>query len=409
MKGSQRASSFAYVFLLGGLDPNNITPFRGYLYNILVATHTLRTTGSQADIVVLIQTRPPAGNNHNHNHNRTLPAPWSDVLESKLGIRLQYLEEPAANDKQSFLSVMLQKFQILKMTQYQRILFLDADIVPFCNLDYLFHASLSGVIQPNLVLAGSDAPAAGNFFLLTPHAVDYDLLETRIVQPTLAQPWNGTRGWGYALDKTDDPPWERLALGGSKFIRHYWPWSWHEKGRDWNFHGGPADQGLLYHWVKYIKRNVTIAIGAVVETWRDNSTTGTFMDRPMLVSRSSRHPLHDMSCRRQLLRKHDYPFRSKEGTKAPYSDYEHNKKIWERRSPPLYRFQTSSSMSSSSLYGAKTPAQFWFRSLQLLDQQLNLQVDWDHWLEHIGNKERPLGTAPKLQDLEAVSSSSSSP
>ena len=115
------SSPFAYAFLLGGLDPSNLTPYRGYLYNIAVATHVLRSEGSTADIVVLIQIAPQAQADR-------LPDKETRFFEQDLGIRLHYL--PSSNRQhQSFLSIMLQKFRILQMTQYERVLFLDADIV----------------------------------------------------------------------------------------------------------------------------------------------------------------------------------------------------------------------------------------------------------------------------------------
>ena len=380
LPSNDATSRFAYVFLLGGLDPNNMTPFLGYLYNILVAAFTLRSTGSQADIVLLIQPRKPS--------MKLLPK-WTSLLESSMGIKVQYVMDHQ-EEQQSFFSVMLQKFKILQMTQYKRVLFLDADIVPFCNLDYLFEASMSGIIQPNFVLAGSDAPAAGNFFLLEPAAGDYETLITQIVKPTLDRgKWDGKRGWGHEIDEND--PWERLAYGGSKFVRRTLPW-WHEKGRHWDFHGGPADQGLLYHWVKYVKRNVTIAVGPMVETWKDNSfTDGVLVDQPVLVNRTSSHPLQLQSCRRHV----PIRFHSKEGTTVPYSDYEHNKKIWERGMLPS---------DISNRFDASSPAQYWFHVLSILDQQFDLQINWARWMDHIGNKKRPLGTKPSLHDLESASS-----
>ena len=440
-------SPFAYVFLLGGLDPKYITPFRGYLYNIMIATNTLRSSGSQADIVLLIQPLYP-------NKNQTLSLWWENLLQNDLGIKIQYLDNTELQQNQqqehhqqtSFFSVMLQKFKVLQMTQYQRILFLDGDIVPFCNLDYLFEASMKGIIQPQFVLAGSDAPAAGNFFLITPKIGDYELLLQQIVLPTIQRhqqqqhvssvsslTWNGEIGWGYKIPYGDE--WERLSFGGSKFIRHYWPWQWHEKGRHWNFHGGSADQGLLYHWVKYVKRNVTIAIGPIIETWMDNNNKnhnkndklGLLVDQPILVNRTLHHPLHDMSCRRRRRNiqqgqtrtrtttktrffsrtggnnnkddDDDFQFQSKEGLTVPYSDYEHNKKIWEKPYPSSSSSSFSTTTTIKSRYNAKTPSQFWFYSLQLLNEQYQLQIDYNSWLQHIGNKQRPLGTGPKVQDL----------
>jgi alpha-N-acetylglucosamine transferase len=55
---------------------------------------------------------------------------------------------------------MLDKFRILGMTEYRRVLFLDGDVVPLVNLDYLFelsdpaHTTTPTILMENLVVAG---------------------------------------------------------------------------------------------------------------------------------------------------------------------------------------------------------------------------------------------------------------
>ena len=52
---------------------------------------------------------------------------------------------------------MMDKFEILNLVQINRVLFLDSDIVPFCNLDYLFDLleGTSARLQEIFVLAKS--------------------------------------------------------------------------------------------------------------------------------------------------------------------------------------------------------------------------------------------------------------
>lgn len=50
-------------------------------------------------------------------------------------------------------------------------------------------------------------------------------------------------GWGHRIDPPD-----------------YWMNLDRRRGNSWNFHASFADQGLLYHWVKYVKKNVSIII-----------------------------------------------------------------------------------------------------------------------------------------------------
>ena len=69
----------------------------------------------------------------------------------------------------------MDKFEILDLVQYSRVLFLDSDIMPFCNLDYLFHLSdwSNAVLKDNLVFAWRNEPANGGIFMLKPNHTDY--------------------------------------------------------------------------------------------------------------------------------------------------------------------------------------------------------------------------------------------
>ena len=43
-----------------------------------------------------------------------------------------------------FTQAMLDKFQILDLTEYSRVIFLDSDVIPLCNMDYTFEFSEGG-------------------------------------------------------------------------------------------------------------------------------------------------------------------------------------------------------------------------------------------------------------------------
>ena len=128
---------WAYAFLMGGCNPKKPNEYRGFIYNILVSAETLLNSGSVADIVVMVQLAyDPDGNNNTHT---SLPQEDVDLLQSIENIRIQYLPTPTT--EQNFYSVVLEKFRILTLTQYSRVLFLDGDLWPLCNLDYLFELS----------------------------------------------------------------------------------------------------------------------------------------------------------------------------------------------------------------------------------------------------------------------------
>lgn len=50
------------------------------------------------------------------------------------------------------------KFIVLNFTQYSRVLFLDADVLPLHSLDYLFEISEAEILKPNVILAAGRAP-----------------------------------------------------------------------------------------------------------------------------------------------------------------------------------------------------------------------------------------------------------
>ena len=76
---------------------------------------------------------------------------------------------PKQNDDSQFSSE-VDKFRILELTQYRRVLYLDRDLVPFCNLDYYFELSdgPNVVLSENVILSHEATSAYGAIFMLTP-------------------------------------------------------------------------------------------------------------------------------------------------------------------------------------------------------------------------------------------------
>ena len=101
---------------------------------------------------------------------------WPDEEEGWLhtaGVKLIYLPLPD-HGVQNFYTIQLEKFCILQYTQYSWVLLMDGDVMPYCELDYLFELSETGKLEENIVIAGRMEPSSGGFFMLTPHAQDYD-------------------------------------------------------------------------------------------------------------------------------------------------------------------------------------------------------------------------------------------
>jgi hypothetical protein len=200
------------------------------VYNILIGAHVLQTANSTADIIVLVRMATSTS-------NKTLPE--QPTLESA-GVKVRYIPSVKSD---SFYTAMLDKFRVLELTEYDRILFLDSDVVPFCNLDYMFDLSYgpNSLLEPNTVLSWAIQPAQGGFFMLQPLDGDYKHIQ-RIIHErmTRSKDFDIVWGWGHEIKEPD-----------------FW-YSYVGDGTNWTFYGAFADQGLLYHWAKYVKKNLSI-------------------------------------------------------------------------------------------------------------------------------------------------------
>lgn len=167
MKPATRTSTskgrYAYAFIVGSIHETEKS-YRGFLFNVLCAVHTLREFGTEADFVAYLQPSP----------NSTLSnLPEQDIQWLKtLGIRIIALEKPI---KASFADLMFDKFRILQLVEYKRVIYLDSDILPMNSLDYLFHlsdpdeTSTPTLLRPNLIQASSGEPANGGMFMVQPY------------------------------------------------------------------------------------------------------------------------------------------------------------------------------------------------------------------------------------------------
>jgi hypothetical protein len=154
----------------------------------------------------------------------------------------------------------MEKFRILDLTNYSRVLFLDADIMPLCSLDYLFELSEPengpAVLKENVVLAWRLEAANAAVFMLQPSRENYLELQDVIFrkeQKSLDLPWphwDPVEGWGHEIASPD-----------------FWRSPNKATGTNWTWHAVFADQGLLYHWTKYVKQSVSLIIGEEVENW----------------------------------------------------------------------------------------------------------------------------------------------
>lgn len=245
----------AYVFFMAGVDPARPRGYRGVLFSILVNAQVLERSGSNADVVILVQMHVKA-------KGSVLPASDLERLKVYPKIVLHYVPKPIK--PLSFYDLHLQKFYMLELTQYRRVIYVDADVMLLCNLDYLFHLSERGILKENMVIAGDNEPALGIFMMLRPGLGEYkrllDVVDTRDkgILMSSSRKFDKTLGWGHAIQQADR--WR------ARYDR--------KTGKLWNFPGAYGDQGLVYHWAKYVKKNVSLFIGNEVENWSSSSESG---------------------------------------------------------------------------------------------------------------------------------------
>ena len=337
---SSQKKRWAYAFLLAGCNVEEPEAYHGFLAGIVVTVRKLQQFGSQASFVVMIQmstsssssseripfpqdeqqqlTRDQQTNSshHLHSYRPRLPVEEEELLQ-RLNIQVVYLPIMRSHVHECFYATVQEKFRILTLTQFDRVIFVDADIMPKCNLDYLFELSslplpspsssispstslrnqkklglasttnrtnrsndstqlniitqgtptMSRIISPALkgtvILSWQNEASNAGFFMVTPSMDDWNLLQQAIVrheQQVLKMDypyWDEDVGWGHRITPPDY--WRGMKDPTTK--NHKWKW--------FSVH---SDQGLLYYFAKYIKKDVSIIIGDEIETWSTGTT-----------------------------------------------------------------------------------------------------------------------------------------
>jgi hypothetical protein len=271
---------WAYAFLVAGCHSQNLV-YRGFIYNAVVAASKLRKGGSQADIVVMVQMS-------SLTDEKILPPQDRHLLDA-MDIKVHYLPKFLSQDSETFYAVVMEKFRVLELLEYSRVLFLDSDIMPWCSLDYMFELSepanananfnKKGRLHENVVLSWKREAATAGFFILRPGAGEFEQIQQVIAEKErkaleMEFPhWDEVKGWGHPMEPGD--PWRD---GNGK------------TGVLWNWHAAFADQGLLYYWTKYIKKSVSIVVKNQVDNWGVNEN-GTLVLENTLI-----HEITNQSC-----------------------------------------------------------------------------------------------------------------
>lgn len=209
-------SRFAYVFMIWNCEPDYEIPgYRPYLANMMISAKLLHEKfGSESDVVAMIKLK------YKSNYTRLLPE--DEAMLETFRIRIIYLPKtPGAHGLNGTgISDMMNKFMVWNLTEYQRVLYLDSDVMPLTNLDYLFHLSVQGILKPTVVVAGYLQPANGGFVVLEPNTTDFNNLQHIInTMPRSFRNFDIVNGFGHKIEPPD--LWETNRRSN--------------KGRDWTF------------------------------------------------------------------------------------------------------------------------------------------------------------------------------
>ena len=172
-------------------------------------------------------------------------------------------------------------------------------------------------------------------------------------------------GWGHRLRAPDK----------------WWTINKEHTRRAWKFVGSHADQGLLYHWVKYVERSVSIVSGVEVDNYAPKNGRERVRLQETLIE-----PFRDYTC---LPTKYEdtfgeLPTYQAQGM-APYRDFIHflgGNKPWKRRVKPAVATNPDS----------ETPEQYWFHMLRILNHELDMGINFGNWTRI---RRTPLGSLPK--------------
>jgi len=379
-------SPYAYAFVIGGIHEDR-TAYRGFLYCVLVAVHSLRAKGSMADFVLWAQLSPDSKLLGATNMNeigircRFSKSTFSGEdmrLLAALGIDVRFAEAHATGE--SYAQLMYHKFRVLTMTEYRRVIFLDADIMPLANLDYMFHLSdeaggpsnpsKDSALRPNVILATKGEPCNGAMFMVSPGEtkanwkIFVDIVE-RQKEEGLKMPYphfDKNRGWGHSFVERGDK-WEAILRNGTR----------------WLFHAARFDQGLMYYYAKYAAQDVSIIIGPRLQNWvpgEDGEPRKIFdgMFEPRKEVNQTRYEFNQRCQGRDAFK----------CSNAPYRDFVH----FAGRSKP---WQTSARSAKKKL---------WFQKLAEINDHHQAGLDMANWdTKHApGMRVSPFGYAPKHSD-----------
>ncbi|CAB9512277.1 expressed unknown protein [Seminavis robusta] len=369
------SSPYAYVFMMWGISPINAKAlgWRPYLANMLISAKLLRAHGSTADMIAVFRM-------DTNVIDMTLPLYDEELLRS-MNISIRYLpqETPDFNTRRG--SSFFHKFYTFGMTEYRRIIFLDGDLLPLTNLDYMFELTdgPNAILKPNVILAGIMEPCNTGFFVVEPSKEAYNQ-----VQHIIRSNWE-TAGYEKKFDMVNG--WGHPFLDGDHWEDNL------KQGDRWEFLHSWSDQGLHYHMTKYVMQNVTQILSRKIIHFGRGPDGSTIEEQVIPVTSRGMSPLKNFSkvhyrffpwfCKKWTganAADKDTPY---PGCVTPYSDFEHfsgKRKVW-KIDVPADLWVHMPKQPQSSIY-------LWYQELyrlkkddgldiQLLLEAIDPEYDWN--------------------------------
>ena len=382
------SSPYAYVWIIGAIHEDKPS-YKGFVWDVLISASLLRKTGSTADFWVYVRLSP---------ESKLDKMPDEDLrLLDALGVKVKHLDKPK---HESFSQLMYDKFYILNMTEYKRVMFLDADTIPLTNLDYYFHLSdpeykdVPTLLKPFFIVATRKEPTNGGMFIVEPSAHIYEQYKETVrtqheKAKTIPYPhFDKQEGWGYSFTQNHDR-WRAILKRGNR-------WAWY---------GAHVDQGLMYYVAKYLSKEVSIAIGAVVENWKG-------VDGQIKPEKESETVGMLEKYQPELLA---YQFRCDHGgmgkfkfaCNPPYNSFAHfvgSNKPWQQELEKEWLFN-----KTVDTFFRHAASALWFKEFSYLNDVHGMGIDLEHWNDKYMPlmKESTLGYIPLYKDqanvIESVS------
>ena len=138
-----------------------------------------------------------------------------------------------------------------------------------------------------------------------------------------------------------------------------------------------TDQGLLYHWVKYVKKSVSIVTSMYeLQNWGTDSNGTLLMENNMVGL-----PLYDYSCLPKNVSKSQLRFASHPAYglnlkgHTPVGDAVH---FYKRFKP----WEGNVTANVERKEQAESAVQYWFHVLRELNELLRMGIDFDSWSDY---------------------------